>query len=800
MKKRLALFVLTVCLLLYGHVIYSQNSPATEEVATDWKGSWVTVENIPDPPTNLWLCFRKNVDLASVPENAVVRIACDSKYWLWVNGEMLVFEGGLKRGPTPNDSYFDVVDLAPALKKGKNSIAILQWFFGKDGFAHKNSGKPALIVDGTIGGQPFLSDASWRGKIHPAYERITADPQPNFRLAESNIRFDARLDFPTNWTATDFNDADWANVKMLGKPPVAPWGALHERPIPQWKDYGLKDYVNKEEIPAVSDGKPIVCKLPYNAQVTPYLSVESRDGYDVDIRTDNYMGGSEYNVRAEYTTKGGVQEYESLGWMNGESVIYTFPPDVKIGSLKYRETGYDTEFAGSFECDDPFYNKLWEKSVRTLYITMRDNYMDCPDRERAQWWGDEVNELGEAFYALDPKSWLLARKGIYELMNWQRDDNVIFSPCPAGSWDKELPLQMLASIGPYGFGTWCRYADDWQPVIDLYPKIKKYLDIWQLGDDGLTVVRRGDWSWGDWGENIDLKILTVCWHKLALEAQLEDYLEYVDPAITDIAKDRDMILAKIKSLDDHFNKVFWTGTEYRDPEYKGKTDDRANAMAVLAGFAGADKYPAIRKVLQDQKHASPYMEKYVLEALFEMGYADDAMARMKERFRKMTEHPDYTTLWEGWGIGAEGFGGGTTNHAWSGGGLTCLAQYATGVYSPVISKYSDFDGFSVTPDTTIFAVFPQMGPLKWIKSTTPTKHGDIKVEMQQDDKKFTMTVFVPEGMSVRLLPTWDFFTEEGRKDFHDKKYPAWKDGKQVGEITPSSVCPGPGLWKIEVTK
>ena len=39
---------------------------------------------------------------------------------------------------------------------------------------------------------------------------------------------------------------------------------------------------------------------------------------------------------------------------------------------------------------------MWEKSQRTLYITMRDTYMDCPDRERAQWWGDEVNESGEA--------------------------------------------------------------------------------------------------------------------------------------------------------------------------------------------------------------------------------------------------------------------------------------------------------------------------------------------------------------------------------------------------------------------
>ena len=63
---------------------------------------------------------------------------------------------------------------------------------------------------------------------------------------------------------------------------------------------------------------------------------------------------------------------------------------------------------------------------------MRDNYFDCPERERAQWWGDAVNELGQAFYAFDPQAQKLALKAIYELMNWQRGDGVIFST-PTGS-------------------------------------------------------------------------------------------------------------------------------------------------------------------------------------------------------------------------------------------------------------------------------------------------------------------------------------------------------------------------------
>lgn len=97
--------------------------------------------------------------------------------------------------------------------------------------------------------------------------------------------------------------------------------------------------------------------------------------------------------------------------MNGHEMQYILPEGVKVLDVKFRETGYDTEFTGSFSCNDPFMNELWKRSARTLYITMRDSYMDCPDRERAQWWGDEVNELGEAFYALSPSSHKLALKG-----------------------------------------------------------------------------------------------------------------------------------------------------------------------------------------------------------------------------------------------------------------------------------------------------------------------------------------------------------------------------------------------------
>ena len=209
---------------------------------------------------------------------------------------------------------------------------------------------------------------------------------------------------------------------------------------------------------------------------------------------------------------------------------------------------------------------------------------------------------------------------------------------------------MLNSVGYFGFWTYYQYTGDLETIRSVYPAVKRYMSLWKIGDDGLLVSRGG--SWTDWGENKDHPVLFNVWYYLALRGQ-----KLMAEAIGETADIPD-IEARMGSIEKNFNKTFWTGTEYRSPGYGGQTDDRANAMAVIAGFAGPDKYPALLEVFRKQAHASPYMEKYVLEALCIMNEPEFAQERIKQRFAKMVNHPEYTTLWEGWGIGAEGFGSG----------------------------------------------------------------------------------------------------------------------------------------------
>ena len=446
-----------------------------------WKARWISSGTTPEQP-NTWLNYRYTADLPALPSSVVARIGADSKYWLWVNGRLVVFEGGLKRGPNPQDTYYDEVELAPYLVKGKNTIAVLLWYFGKPSFSHNDSGKAGLIFDCQTADFDILSDETWKCETNAAYG--TCDkPDPNFRLAESNIRYDGRKSDDA-WYMPSFDDRDMTRAVDNGPAGCRPWNKLVKRPIPLWKIGELRDYASQRR-----SGDSIICTLPYNAQITPYIKLKAHAGDTVKIMSDNYLvynGGDNY-LRCEYIAREGLQSYENLGWTNGHKIYYVLPKGAEAVELKFRETGYDTEFTGEFECSDPLYNRFWKKALRTLYLTMRDTYMDCPDRERAQWWGDAVNELGEAFYALSPSSHKLAAKGIRELVNWQRDNGVLYSPVP-GVGTSELPLQMLASIGWYGFYTQYFYSGDSSFVAEVYEPVHRYLhQVWQVERNTLPV-------------------------------------------------------------------------------------------------------------------------------------------------------------------------------------------------------------------------------------------------------------------------------------------------------------------------
>ena len=687
-----------------------------------------TTEGIADGE---WLCFHKEFVTLS-PKSAELQIAADTKYWLWVNGNLVVREGGLKRGPNPTDSYCDVLKSVPNLKFGKNEVVVLVQYYGMDSFSHKFSPTAGIYFDLKSKLDHIVSNKSWRAIRYDAMWHAPNEHNlqgvRKYRLSSANVGYDARkaLDFSKN-----IDVGEWPNAVVVDREKSG-WGEFVERPIPFWRWSELLEYQT------ISRGNEcITCTLPYNAQVTPYIKLRAKGGEKIKICTDDYWIGPARSHYAEYIAREGVQEFEMPNWINGHSVLYFVPEGVEVLELKYRESGYDADFVGSFESDSYFCNDLWKKAQRTLYVNMRDNYMDCPDRERAQWWGDVVIELGQAGYVFDQRAHLLSRKAIRELMMHQREDGTIASPVP-GMYKCELPCQMLASVGYYGFYAYYMQTGDLETVVEVYDRVKRYVfDVWNPSNDELVPLRKGDWLWGDWGTNIDHEALQQCWYALALKGFIEM------ARVTGCDRDAICAAQSYDMLKYAFNKRYWNERlqQYRTPGYKEQPDDRVQAMAVLAGFVPEERYEAIRKFLKKHYQASTYMEKYVLEALCQMGYHRDALKRMERRFGNMVAS-EYSTLWEGWEYtGSRGMkyksGNGTYNHAWSGGGLIILSQYIAGI-SPIEPAFKSF------------TVEPNMAMLRRIDCVVPTNFGEIKLSARRLGI-FEITLTVPQGTTAQVV-------------------------------------------------
>ena len=122
---------------------------------------------------------------------------------------------------------------------------------------------------------------------------------------------------------------------------------------------------------------------------------------------------------------------------------------------------------------------------------------------------------------------------------------------------------------------------------------------------------------------------------------------------------------RIKSIRKNFNPSFWKGSYYASGEI---IDDRANALAVLAGLCPQQYYEPVRDVLIKVFNSSIYMENYVLTALCEMGYKEDAYRRMMSRYYNLAVNQN-STLWEDFFVLV------TKNHAWSGAPATIAYKY-----------------------------------------------------------------------------------------------------------------------------
>lgn len=708
----------------------------TADGEVPWEAQWIWQQEA--GPANAWVAFRKKVSVDSLPQQAIARISADSKYWLWINGELVVFEGGAARGPRPHgpwqrvkniwelppkekpsNSWYDEIDITNFLRRGDNTIAVLVWYWGRETLkgTHVDSGQGGFLFQAKTGDTTIVSDSSWKVKADVAYACDSGDTGKS--IVPYNVKYDARKELG-DWTMPEYADDGWAAATEKGRPPSAPWFEMEKNYVPPLVNHGLKHYANypESQFPFTSSGETIRCILPFNKQITPYLEVECEAGQQIEISTDNRNN----KINGYYTTKQGGQSFESFSWMSGNEVHYKIPAGVKVISLKYRWTSVG-ELAGDFQCSDPFYTRLWWMGRNTLFVCARDNFMDCPDRERALWIGDVADQAGYLFYCMDDAGRQLLKKAIRVTMAFS-DDGVFGALGPLRL--RELPSQSLQFVDG---AVWQYYMNtgDKQTLRYAYPYVRAYLAKWTMGSNGLPEHRRGGldaWDWYDWGQKstLDKDVIQPALYFIALKSASKM------ARVLGEAEDVAWYERRIRSIAESFDREFWHGEYYSSDPLKFQ-DDRANSLAIVSELASKDKHQAIaRSVLIPNYYCSPHFEWMVEESLCLAGMPDAALKRMKDRYQSQVERENMSTLYEMFP------NGGTYNHAWNAPN-TILSKYIAGV-SPTKPGWREFH------------VLPAMAHLDSIETTVPSQSGDIEVHIRREDGTFRVDLVSPPGTAA----------------------------------------------------
>lgn len=193
----------------------------------EWKAKWIWDQS-GEHPRNQWSCFRRTFTVPSDAENATLSLSADTKYTVYINGELI--GSGPVRGWT-NEWYFDEYDLS-GLKEGENVIAVLVNHYGV-GTMHYIEGRGGLIaqIDFYQNNQvidQILTDESWKTSNHDGFIKESVKMSNCLSWAEI---YHAEL-FDSNWEQLHFDDSSWHNAEIIGAYGMSPWKNLVPRDIP----------------------------------------------------------------------------------------------------------------------------------------------------------------------------------------------------------------------------------------------------------------------------------------------------------------------------------------------------------------------------------------------------------------------------------------------------------------------------------------------------------------------------------------------------------------------------------------
>ena len=421
----------------------------------------------------------------------------------WINGNMVTDDLLITASSDYNKTlWFNEYDVSSFLVKGENVAAVQcgnGWYNEtfKTPWNHQDASwrdNPKFVLRLDADDAPILlSDGSWK---------CLESTSTFFNQLRSGEHFDARLHDPY-WTTLEYDDSKWNHAQEDNNPPRGSFRKYTCAPVRICAEYPSVSIIQTEASRFIFD---------IGQNISGYIRLKTRQksGDVITIRYAEQLNEDKtlnLNKMAEFYPQSPFQT--DIFISNGEECVWS--PQFVYHGFRYVElTGVDSPdldtvtglfihldipFRSSFECSNPYLNKLFQIGRMATLSNLQHIPTDCPTREKLGWANDAQASAEQMLMNFDTVSFF--HKWMVDILDSMRVDGAIPGIIPTPGWGYEWGTGPVSSgiLFEIPYKTYL-YAGDDIMLKNCLPAFLRHLDyiMGRADTDGLINYGLSDWA------------------------------------------------------------------------------------------------------------------------------------------------------------------------------------------------------------------------------------------------------------------------------------------------------------------
>lgn len=595
---------------------------------------------------NLHVLARVNLNIAE-KKSMKIRITADDYYKLYING---VYVG---QGPAPSypeHYYYNIMDITPFLREGKNVLAVHLYYQGLiNRVWNSKDGRFGVACDIVSDGDDKIVP-TWKYQISYAFSGDIIGYDTQFLE-----NFDSRK-WEESWNMLEYDDSKWNHMVC------APWAdyCCTEQPVKMLDVYKKSPKMQKREGNTwfLDMGQEVTGALQIKAFGMENNKIIIR--YAEECREDETI---RYQLRCNckyeeiWTLREGenvLEPYDYKGFRYAQLICEDGADILDIEAV-IRHYPMKEELC-TLESTHPYLDNIFSICKSGVKYGTQEGYLDCPTREKGQYLGDSIITAHSQIWLTGTVEML--RKCIDQFSHTSSICPGLMGVAPGAFMQEIADFSLLWSqllMIDYQF------IGDKAFLAKYYPTAKGVIEHFRqyAREDGLLEQVKDKWNLVDWPENLrdnydfllTRPVVANGCHNVvnALYVGAVKIFSCIEE-ILEIPISYDW-----KKLKDSYIKIFYCREKklFTDSESSLHTSLHSNIYALYFGLYPEDAKSQIADFLLEKGfQCGVFMSYFYLKALAQVGRYQDVYRMLVNESQNGWVNmlrEGATTCWEAWG-------------------------------------------------------------------------------------------------------------------------------------------------------